>query len=227
MIKLRSCIHKVRYWPTHLSDVNASFMHRPLYPKVSHLPVGQEVAWTLKSAGIMHRTEENTLPPWTRTPVPSAWKPVTILNKLTSFTLITILNLQENLFFVIGFAHVKCDSVNLWLGFRNSIISAQSNGAHTTLMRPRQQQTHWISEQRKKYSATCYMWPIRSHGCAMAQAVSRRPLTSEARVRSRVSSCGICGGQSGNGTGFPPSTLVPPPPSFLFHRCSITRKSEK
>jgi hypothetical protein len=37
---------------------------------------------------------------------------------------------------------------------------------------------------------------------AMAQAVSRRPLTAEARVRSRVSPCEICGGQSGTGTGF-------------------------
>jgi hypothetical protein len=45
-------------------------------------------------------------------------------------------------------------------------------------------------------------------GRAMAQAVSRRPLTAEARVRSRVSPCGICGGQSGTGTGFSPSTLV-------------------
>jgi hypothetical protein len=41
---------------------------------------------------------------------------------------------------------------------------------------------------------------------AMAQAVTRRPLTVEARVRFRVSPCGICGGQSGNGTGFSPST---------------------
>jgi hypothetical protein len=31
-------------------------------------------------------------------------------------------------------------------------------------------------------------------GRAMSQAVSRRPLTAEARVRSRVSPCGICGG---------------------------------
>ena len=44
----------------------------------------------------------------------------------------------------------------------------------------------------------------------MAQAVSRRPLTAEARVRSRVSPCGFCGGQSGTGTGFSPSTLVLP-----------------
>jgi hypothetical protein len=47
-------------------------------------------------------------------------------------------------------------------------------------------------------------------GRAMAQAVSRRPLTAEARVRSRVSECGICGGQSGTETVFPPSTSVFP-----------------
>jgi hypothetical protein len=44
----------------------------------------------------------------------------------------------------------------------------------------------------------------------MAQAVSRRPLTAEARVRSRVSPCGICGGQSGTGTRFSRSTSVFP-----------------
>jgi hypothetical protein len=40
----------------------------------------------------------------------------------------------------------------------------------------------------------------------MGRAVSRRPVTAEARVRSRVSPCGICGGQSGTATVFSPST---------------------
>jgi hypothetical protein len=36
----------------------------------------------------------------------------------------------------------------------------------------------------------------------MAQAVSRWPLTVEARVRARVNPCEIYGGQSGTWTGF-------------------------
>jgi hypothetical protein len=42
-------------------------------------------------------------------------------------------------------------------------------------------------------------------GC-MAQVVSRRPLTTEAQVRAQVNPCGIGGGQSGTGTGFPLSS---------------------
>jgi hypothetical protein len=47
-------------------------------------------------------------------------------------------------------------------------------------------------------------------GRAMAQVVSRRPLTAEAWVCARVNPCGICGGQSGTGTGFSPSSSVFP-----------------
>jgi hypothetical protein len=43
---------------------------------------------------------------------------------------------------------------------------------------------------------------------AMAQAVSSRPVTAEAWARARVSPCGICGGCSGTGTGFLPSSSV-------------------
>jgi hypothetical protein len=44
----------------------------------------------------------------------------------------------------------------------------------------------------------------------MAQVVSRRPVTAEALVRARVNPRGICGGQSGTGTGFSPSSSVFP-----------------
>jgi hypothetical protein len=47
---------------------------------------------------------------------------------------------------------------------------------------------------------------LRGVGRVMAQAVSRWPLTAEARVRSRFSPCGISGGKNGTGTGFSPST---------------------
>jgi hypothetical protein len=56
-------------------------------------------------------------------------------------------------------------------------------------------------------------------GRAMAQVVSRQPVTAEARFRARVNACEICGGQSGTGTGFSPSSSVFPgqyiiPPSL-------------
>jgi hypothetical protein len=50
----------------------------------------------------------------------------------------------------------------------------------------------------------------------MAQAVSRRPLTAQARVRSRVGPCGICGRQGALGQvfsrvlRFSPVSFIPP-----------------
>jgi hypothetical protein len=45
---------------------------------------------------------------------------------------------------------------------------------------------------------------------AIAQAVSRRPVTTKARIRPRISPCGISGGQSGTGSGFSPNYSVFP-----------------
>jgi hypothetical protein len=60
----------------------------------------------------------------------------------------------------------------------------------------------------------CYQHDI--IGRAMAQAVSRRPLTSENRVCFRVIPWRICGGQSGIGAGICPSFS-----EVLFHRASL------
>jgi hypothetical protein len=52
----------------------------------------------------------------------------------------------------------------------------------------------------------------------MAQAVSRRPLAPESHVSARINPCGVCGGQSGTGTGFSPSSSVFPFKYHSFHR---------
>jgi hypothetical protein len=71
-----------------------------------------------------------------------------------------------------------------------------------------------VVSNETKYTFMHDYCKVFSLGRAMVQAVSRRPPTADARVRSRVSPCGICGGQSGKGTGFPPSTSVFP---WQFH----------
>jgi hypothetical protein len=57
-------------------------------------------------------------------------------------------------------------------------------------------------------------------GRAIAQDVNCRTLTAEARIRARVSPCGICGGQGGNGTGISASSSDSPCLSS-FHHYSI------
>jgi hypothetical protein len=66
---------------------------------------------------------------------------------------------------------------------------------------------------------------LRFWGRAMVQAVSRRPLTAEAWVRSWVSPCRILVDKVALGQVFPPVTWVFP--CVSFHRCSITRNNGK
>jgi hypothetical protein len=72
----------------------------------------------------------------------------------------------------------------------------------------------WIGNLMSVFRPQMSVWRKTCLGRAMAQAVSRRPPTAEAQVRFWVSPCGICGGQSGTGTGFSPSSSVF---SYQFH----------
>jgi hypothetical protein len=54
----------------------------------------------------------------------------------------------------------------------------------------------------KTYRLFLNLMNVNDNGRAVAQAVSRWLPTASARVRSRVWSSGICGGQSGAGAGF-------------------------
>jgi hypothetical protein len=50
----------------------------------------------------------------------------------------------------------------------------------------------------------------------MAQAVSRQLVTPEPRIPPKVSPCGVCFGQNGTETGFPPSRYFDVPLSVSF-----------
>jgi len=51
-------------------------------------------------------------------------------------------------------------------------------------------------------------WSLFLFGYAVPQVICRWPVAAEARVRSQIRSCGICGGHSGAETGFSPSTSI-------------------
>ena len=55
----------------------------------------------------------------------------------------------------------------------------------------------------------------------MDQKVSRPPVTAEARARSKVITCGICGRRSGTGTGFSSTQCIGFPLSVSFHQRSL------
>jgi hypothetical protein len=74
--------------------------------------------------------------------------------------------------------------------------------------------SHWVFERFFKECALSHTNTVcnnsllflhyysKTRGHTMVQAVSGWPITVEAHVRTRVAPSGICGGQSGAGTGF-------------------------
>ena len=69
-------------------------------------------------------------------------------------------------------------------------------------------------------------------GKATSQAVSRRHLSAEFRVRSQNSPCGICGGRSGTRPDVPPSTsvspvsIIPPMLHIFLHHVALTGRTK-
>ena len=61
----------------------------------------------------------------------------------------------------------------------------------------------------------------------MAQTVSRRALTVESRVRSKVILCEICGELGGIGTGFSTSQHYSVTATYSFHQLSLMLYSEQ
>ena len=78
-----------------------------------------------------------------------------------------------------------------------------------------QRVTRWMKTQWLLYvpPGLTYINSICRHSalvCFVRFPQQTRPLTVEARFRSKVSPCEICGGQSDTGTGFSPNTSVFP-----------------
>jgi hypothetical protein len=67
---------------------------------------------------------------------------------------------------------------------------------------PRNVSTFYQTTRRSTEFSNICVSKIPLKGRVIAQAVIRRLLTAAARVRARVKSCGICGGQSGTGESF-------------------------
>jgi hypothetical protein len=93
---------------------------------------------------------------------------------------------------------------------RTSLRTVKSHDKHkqysVPLRRGHTDESTWSDDAQRDGTCKWDAWL----GRAMAQVVSRWPLTAEARVRARVYPCGICGGQSGTGTVFSPSSSVFP-----------------
>jgi hypothetical protein len=89
----------------------------------------------------------------------------------------------------------------------------------------------WLRKQQNDFNFTKIYSTNYAIGRAMAQAVSRQPLTTEAWVRTQVGSCGICDGQSGTGHvslrvfRFSPVTIIPPWLSMLIYNVRDEQKA--
>jgi hypothetical protein len=69
----------------------------------------------------------------------------------------------------------------------------------------------WILKEKDYVVSDLWCLHVQYWGCAIAQAVSRWLPTAAAQFQAQVSSCGICGGQSGTGAGFLRVLLFPLP----------------
>jgi hypothetical protein len=61
------------------------------------------------------------------------------------------------------------------------------------------------------------------YGRAMALTVSHWPLTTQARIRTRVSLCGVCAGQNGNNSDFSSGFSVVIIPPWIHAHMSFGR----